>query len=370
MPVIDRYILREWLKILGLIICATSGPLLILAIYDNFRDLIDTGTGFGEILLYYAIKMPSYLSIVLPISLLLSLLFVLGKLHRNNEISAIRAAGLNIFATTRALWIASLFFCGLSFLLNARVVPWSVETSRRMLESFQYRAEEKKAPGGLLGLVTGVAFDNQRTNRMWYLNRYSRFAEKAYGVTVSEMDQQRRERTRLMAREAHYDGVRHAWVFNDGRETWFDPESGEQRRSIEFGEKVVPYFSEDPSLMLLIDRKPVDLSFFELRRIVDYFSAEDDPKVTRYAVRYYGLLADTLGPLIILAIAIPFSVAGVRVSPAVGVSKSIGLFFTFYLLTNFATLLGGGGWIEPIWAACLPDLAMIGVAAYLFGRMR
>jgi len=132
----------------------------------------------------------------------------------------------------------------------------------------------------------------------------------------------------------------------------------------------VPYFSEDPSLMLLIDRNPRDLSFFELRRIVDYFSAEEDPKVTPNAVRYYWLLADTLGPLIILAIAIPFSVTGVRVSPAVGVSKSIGLFFAFYLLSDLATLLGGGGWIEPMWAACLPDLAMIGVAAYLFGRMR
>lgn len=370
MPVVDRYILREWLKILGLIVCATIGPLLILAIYDNFRELIDTGTGVGEILLYYATVLPSYLSIVLPISLLLSLLFVLGKLHRNNELIALRGAGLNIFATTRVLWIACLFFCGLSFVLNARVVPWSVETSRRLLESFQYRAEEKKAPGTTLGLVTGVAFDNRRTNRMWYINSYSRFAQKAYGVTVSEMDRQRRERTRLMSREAHYDLGQHAWVFTDGRETWFDPESGERQRSVPFAEKVVPYFSEDPSLMLLIDRNPRDLSFFELRRIVDYFSAEDDPKVTRYAVRYYGLLADTLGPLIILAIAIPFSVTGVRVSPAVGVSKSIGLFFTFYLLTNFATLLGGGGWIEPIWAACLPDLAMVGVAAFLFGRMR
>jgi lipopolysaccharide export system permease protein len=368
--VVDRYLLREWLKILGLIVCATTGPSLIWAIYDNFRELIDTGTGFGEILLYYATVMPSYLSTALPISLLLSLLFVLGKLHRNSEIIALRAAGLNIFATTRVLWIASLFFCGLSFLLNARVVPWSVETSRRLLESFQYRAEEKKMPGTMLGLVTGVAFDNQRANRMWYINRYSRFAQTAYGVTVSEMDRQRRERTRLMSREAHYDKVRHAWVFDDGRETWFDPETGDQLRSVPFAEKVVPYFSEDPSLMLLIDRNPRDLSFFELRRIVDYFSAEDDPKVTRYAVRYYGLLADTLGPLIILAIAIPFSVTGVRVSPAVGVSKSIGLFFMFYLLSNFATLLGGGGWIEPVWAACLPDLAMIGVAAFLFGRMR
>ena len=89
-----------------------------------------------------------------------------------------------------------------------------------------------------------------------------------------------------------------------------------------------------------------------------------------YEVRYYGLLADTLGPLIILAIAIPFSLSGVRVSPAVGVSKSIGLFIVYYVLNNFATLLGESGALDPVWAAVMPSLAMIGLAAFLFGRMR
>lgn len=370
MTLLDRYLLREWLKILGLILCATIGLLLMQALYDNFRDLIEVGASARDILLYYAVTLPSYFSIVLPLALLLSLLFVLGKLHRNNEIMAIRAAGLNIFSTTRSLWMAGLFFCGVSLLLNARVVPWSVETSRRLLESFEYRAEERKGTSGTLGLVTSVAFDNHRANRMWYINRYSRFAQKAYGVTVSELDLRRREKTRIMAREASYDAARHLWTFRDGREVWFDVEAGEVMRSVAFKEKAVPHFNEDPQLMLLIDRRPADLSFFELGRIVDYFTSEDNPKVLRYAVRYYGLIADTLGPLIILAIAIPFAVTGVRVSPVVGVSKSIGLFFVYYLLTNMASLLGGKGYLDPLWAACLPNLAMIGVGAYLFGRMR
>jgi len=367
---LDRYILREWLKILGLILCATMGLLLMQALYDNFRDLIEVGAGTRDMLLYYVVLMPSYFSVVLPLALLLSLLFVLGKLHRNNEIMAIRAAGMNIFGTTRALWLACMVLCGVSLLLNARVVPWSVEKSRRLLENFQLRADERKGSSGSLGLVTSVAFDNHRANRMWYINRYGRFAQKAYGVTVSELDAKRREKTRIMAREATYDAAKKHWTFRDGREVWFDVEAGEVMRSVAFKEKTMLYFNEDPSLMLLIDRRPSDLSFFELARIVDYFQAEDNPKVTRYAVRYYGLLADTLGPLIILAIAIPFAVSGVRVSPVVGVSKSIGLFFVYYLLTNSASLLGGKGYIDPLWAACLPNLAMIGIGTWLFGRMR
>src|SRR5258708_17184768 len=120
---LDRYILREWLNMLGLLLAATMGLLLMTALYDNLRDLIQLGVGFGDVLLYYTTLMPSYLSIVLPLSMLLSLLFVLSKLHRNNELTAVRAAGLNIFATTRALWLAGLVLSDVPLLLTARVGP-------------------------------------------------------------------------------------------------------------------------------------------------------------------------------------------------------------------------------------------------------
>jgi lipopolysaccharide export system permease protein len=372
MNLLDRYLLAEWLKMLGLLLAATMGLLLMTALYDNLRDLIQVGAGMGDVLLYYATLMPSYLTVVLPLSVLLSLLFVLGKLHRNNELTAIRAAGLNIFATTRSLWLAGVVLCAVTLLLNAKVAPWSVEASRGLLEGFEFRAATTKtATEDTLGLVFSVTFDNRPQNRMWFINRYSRFADKAFGVTVSEMDHQRREKTRIMAREATFDAARRSWTFRDGREMWFDPALGELMRSVTFQEKTVPHLNEDPALMLLMAHdKPQDLSFNELGRITAHFHAEQNPKVLRYEVRYYSVLFETLGPLIVIAIAVPFAVSGVRVSPVVGVSKSIGLFFLYYVLTSVSTLLGGKGFLEPVWAAAMPKLAMIGLAAWFFGRLR
>lgn len=366
----DRYLLGEWLKMLALLLAATMGVLFMSALYDTFRDMIQLGAPVGDIVLYYLTLMPSFLSFVLPVSMLLSLLFVLGKLHRNNELTAMRGAGLNVFSMTRSLWLAGVVFCGVSLLLNSRVVPWSVEASRGLLDAMQFRAEAKAGPAGSLGLVTSVTFDNQRLGRMWFINRYSRFTDTAYGVTVSELDQDRREKTRIMAKEARYDAVRRAWTFSRGREMWFDVEQGEVMRTVTFAEKTIPHFTEEPTLMLLIDRKPTELSFNELRRITEYFSSEDNPKFLRYEVRYYALLFDTLGPLIIIAIAIPFAVSGVRVSPAVGVSKSIGLFFVYFILNAIVTPLGGNGLLDPLWAAIMPNLAMVGLATYFFGKMR
>jgi lipopolysaccharide export system permease protein len=122
--------------------------------------------------------------------------------------------------------------------------------------------------------------------------------------------------------------------------------------------------------MLLIDRNPIDLSFRELKRLIDYLTVDGNPKVTKYAMRYYSLIADTLGCLIVIGIAIPFGMSGVRVSPVVGVSKSIGLFFVYYLLVSLATMIGGRELLSPAVAAWLPNLVMAGVAGWLFMRMR
>jgi lipopolysaccharide export system permease protein len=370
MNLFDRYLLSEWLKMLGLLLAATMGLLLMAALYDDFRDLREVGAPAADIVLYYLTRMPSDFSVVLPLSMLLSLLFVLSKLHRNNELTAVRAAGLNIFATTRALWMAAVVLCGVSLLLNAKVVPWSVETSRGLKDGMQFRAEAQAMPGGTVGVVSTVTFDNRPENRIWFINRYSRFNGTAYGITVSQLDKKRRELSRIVAREGRFDPEHGGWIFKDGRVSTFDPEQGDLVRPQPFDTKIMRDYAEDPTLMLLIDRKPGELSFHELRRITDFFRNENNPKVLRYEVRYYGVLFDTIGPLIVLAIAIPFSVAGVRVSPAVGVSKSIGLFFMYYLLTNLAGVLGGRGVMEPMWAALMPNLAMVGLAAWFFGRMR
>lgn len=370
MNLVDRYLLREWLGMLLLVLAATMGLLLMQAMYDDFGDLLDVGAGMVDVGFYFAVKLPSYLSVVLPMTILLSLLYTLGALHRNLEITALRAAGMSLGRMTRGIWIMGVLLSGLTWLLNASVIPWSVEESRSVWHGLQFRNEAKAASADRVGMVANVAFDNRADSRVWFMNRYSRFTDRGYGVTVTELDDQRREITRLQAREAYFDPSREAWVFREGRDTWLDPETAVVTRTKPFTERVVPYFKEDPALMLVFDVKPDDLSFFELRRVINHYSAEQSPKVVAYLVRYYGMLADTLGPLIIMAIAIPFAVTGVRVSPVVGVSKSIGLFAIYFVLVKLSTALGVRGVLAPWLAAGLPNVAMLAVGLGFLVRGR
>ena len=366
----DRHLLREWLTILGLVLGATIGLMLVQVLYDDFRALRDLGARGLDMWMYFLVTMPSFLANVLPLALLVSLLFVLGKLHRANEFTALRAAGVGLGRITAPVWLVGVLACGLSWWLNSTVVPWSVEESRALRENLDFRHQANTRAADRIGVVESVAFDNQRARRMWFFNRYSQFLHRGYGVTVSELDTRRRELTRLVAAEAWFEQARGGWVFKDGREMTFNPETGEQLGTVPFAERIMGTYQEDAKLMLLIDRRPVDLSFPELRRLIEYFEYENSAKVTPYAVRYFGLIADILGPLIVIAIAIPFAVAGVRVNPAVGASKSFGLFFLYYILANVASSLATKQLIDPVLAAWLPNLGMTALAAWLFVRLR
>ena len=365
----DRHLLREWLAIL-LLMVLVCGLLPVQVMYDDFRDLREAGATLGDLAWYSSVAVPGFLAVTLPIVLLLSTLYVLGKLHKANEFTAMRAAGVGYGRLMAPIWIAGLLFCGLSWWLNASVVPWSVETSRQIKEEFKFRKQAQEKAPEQVGAVYSVGFDNPDGRRMWFFNRYSKFTHKAYGAFVNEMDVRRRETLRVAANEAWYDRSRGGWVFKDGREMTFDPETGINTSSVPFSEKVYTRFSEDPNLMLLIDRRPIDLSFTELRELIDYFAAENNPKGIPYAVRYFGLIADILGPLIVIGIAIPFAATGVRVNPAVGVSKSLGLFILYFIFKYLSESLATRHVVEPIVAAWMPDMGMAALAGILFLRMR
>ena len=230
----DRHLLREWLSILGLVLLLVCGLLLVQVMYDDFRDLREAGAQAGDLLRYTLVAIPGFLAVTLPIVLLLSTLFVLGKLHKANELTAMRAAGVGFGRLMAPIWLAGLLCCGLSWWLNASVVPWSVETTRVMKEGFQFKKQALEGPANRIGIVLSVGFDNPDGRRMWFFNRYSKFTRRAYGAYVTEMDVRRRETLRVAASEAWYDQTRRGWVFINGREMAFDPETGVNTSSVPF----------------------------------------------------------------------------------------------------------------------------------------
>jgi len=370
MSSIDRYVFGEWLKAFLLSLGATLGLLVIYDMYDNLGDLLEFNATTSQILKYYANLVPALLPTILPVAFLVSLLFSLGNLHRNNEIVAMRACGLSFWRITRALWGTGMVLSVFMLFLNAKVVPWSVEQSRALWDSLEYHHEAEVSAANEVGIIHTVAFDNPIDNRLWFMNRFNKYSYRGYGVTISFLNDHRQVVSKWLARECYFDHYDKSWVFSNGRENSFDPDTGELIRSKPFDEKVVDDFSESPNLMLILEKRPKDLSLFELETLVDYYSRLDSPKLPAFQVKYHGIMAGTAICLIVVGLAIPFSVKGVRVNAMVGVSKATGLFMAYYFISNLSGLFGDQGYVAPVIAAWVPNILMGGYAGFLSWRLR
>lgn len=367
---LDRYLFVEWLKVFLLTLGVIVGVLLLEAMYDGLSDLLAYGAGFRSLVIYYLVLIPSFFPLVLPISFLVSLLIAVGNFHKNNEIIALRSAGLSLWRISRCYWFAGTALSLVLLYLNAQAVPWSVEVSRTYVDTLRFSSEARLAVDTReVGRVDNLAFDNARENRLWFMNHFSERAYVGVGVTVFSRDLAGRERYRIMAREAVFDDAAGYWTFLEGRELEFNAE-GEPVRSRAFAEKAMPTYTEDPRLMLALNKRPKDLSLFEIASILEQVSAQDNPRVLAYQVQYFEILAGPFSCLIMVGLAVPSAVAGVRTNPMVGVSKSVGYFLAFYLLSNLSAILGERQVLDPLVAAWSPYFLMMAVGLVFFYRQR
>ena len=367
MRLLDRYLLAEWLKIFGLTLVATLAVLLLYDLYGQLADLRSYGAHGGQVFFYFALLMPSYLPVVLPLSQLVSLLFAVGNLHRHNEIIAMRSAGLSLWRIALPLWLGGLGLAVVLWLLNASIVPWSVERARAFRENLHYNSEARGHANADAGVIPQLTYANDAQHRIWFINHFDDPSYRGLGVQIYETDSLGRDQRHVLAKEGYFDDTSGHWVLLNGRELLFDS-AGQQWRNLPFDKKDFPEFTETPTSMKILRQRPGDLSLAELRAALTLAPAAENPAMQAFAVRYNEILASPFICLIIVGLAVPFAVSGVRVNPMVSASKSVGLFFAYYVVQQLSTHLSNPEYVSPVVAAWLPMVLMLAFAVWLFRR--
>ena len=105
------------------------GILILQNMYDSLPDLLARVQRQPDP--YYA-YLPGHMPTILPITFLVSLLFSMGSLHRNEDYrySCLRLQSARI---SRSLWCAGLPLSFVLFFLTVLVIPRTVEQARTSL---------------------------------------------------------------------------------------------------------------------------------------------------------------------------------------------------------------------------------------------
>ena len=367
---LDRYILAEWSKVFALAMLGFVGLMLLSDGYNRIPEFLALDASVGTIVAYLLLGVVRNLSLLIPISLLISVIFVLATMNRNQEIAAARAAGIGMGRLTAPLWAVGGLLAGLLALLNAVLVPDALEAMNALQEEAQFAA--LKARGGVAipkGQATSVSFENSKARRLWLISNLGLSAGQAFEVIVHSFDADGREVRRVSARFAEFrkTSLGWRWTFREGRELRFDPATGSLMAQPRFQELTTSGFDDDPEVMFYSTKDPAKLSLREVSRFVDQAGFNPGGPNAAYAMRYHAILSAPAICLVVIAVAIPFAVRPGRINPMVGVAKTFGLFLAFYFLTSFCAAFGESGALPPMVAAWIPATL---VACWAFPKLK
>lgn len=369
MRILDRYILREWGKVFALCMASFCGLLLMSEAYNWVPDFLGWGSGTGTIATYLGCSLVARVSLLIPVSLMVSTVFVLGAMNRNQELAAARAAGIGMWRLTAPLWWLAAIFAALTALLNAVWVPDALETQRQLVERERFRFYQAKgAAVAPPNQGEFVSFKNPKNGRFWLISSLGVQSGQAYEVSVYSFDAQDRLQRCIAARAAEFRKVdgKWRWTFKDGRDQRYAPGGGLVAQP-RFDTLAPAGYDDDPEVMIFSRREAEDLSLREVSRFVEQAGVNATGQGAAYAMRYHSILASPAICFVVIAVAIPFAVVGGRVNPMVGVAKTFGLFLAFFFLSSVCSAFGVSGALYPVVAAWLPTAL---TAAWAIPKLR
>src|SRR5436309_4843143 len=141
MKLLDRYVIRNFLQVYLYCIAGFISIWLIFDISDNISTFLDEHVPLWRLLHYYVTQVPQILVILLPVSLLLALLFCLGRMSRTNEIVSMLTAGISVPRLLAPLIAIGLLTTAASTALNYSVAPHAELARKTVLETRSRRQE-------------------------------------------------------------------------------------------------------------------------------------------------------------------------------------------------------------------------------------
>lgn len=147
MPILPRYVLRQFLPIFGACVALFLGVLMMNQFLRLFSLAMMKGIPVWWILACFARLLPSFAALAVPMSFLVAAMVVLGQLTDSGEIMALRASGFSYPEITRPLLWVSIALSALLLVVNHKLGPEGFHSfKKRTTEAAQKVARVELRP--------------------------------------------------------------------------------------------------------------------------------------------------------------------------------------------------------------------------------
>ena len=357
---IDFYLLRNFLFYFVLLLVGFMVLFQAFNFFELLDDIAQHRAALPDLINFFL-----YLSVYLfyqlaPLACLVAVLVTLGIMAKNNELVALKAAGVSLYRITLPLIAIGLCLAAGLVMLDDAYLPYANQRQDALRNLIQGRPAQ-------------TFYQPQRS---WILGSDSRVYNyqlfdpdrSLFGrLSIFELDPESFAlRRRIYADRARWLPEQGEWVLSSGWVRNFS--SGGVMTYLPFSEQRFPELREPPGYFNREIRQGHQMNWQELRRYINDL-AQAGFDVARLSVQLHRKLAFPLIAPIMMLLAVPFSLLVGTRGAVGGLSLGVGLAVIYWVTSALLEALGAVGQLPPVLAAWTPDAAFLFIALYFFLKM-
>ena len=355
MRLLDRYVIRNFLQVYFYCIAGFISIWLIFDVSDNISSFIDEHIGLLLVLRYYGTQIPQVFIILLPVSLLLALLFSLGRMSRSNEIVSMLTAGVSLPRVLLPLIGMGLLTVAASMALNYSLAPHA-ELARKT-----FLSEAQSRPGRY---IQGQIFRNRTDSRTWFIQNFLPRSNTFNNVQVLQQDANDNIVTNYVAARAFYRPETKTWELENAKVVHYDHSGNIVDEQI-YPSLKIEHWSETPFRLGSANERAEFLSLPELREYLRFNADFPATLLAPFHTHLQYRLALPWTCFVVVCIAAPLGIGYSRRGVLSSVAAAVFLVFSMNFLVHLFLALGEGDRV-PAWiAAWTPNILFTAIGLYL-----
>ncbi len=359
MRILDRYILKEFLKyFLGAIF-----SLLVIIIIAEIFELMDIIL-INKVLFtvaggYFLYQVPYWITQVAPVACLIGVLFSIGQLVHYNELTAMKASGLNLFRIIIPLILFGLFTSLFFIFINDTVVPYSSQKAQKFRQEGIYL----RPPDSQITRENIIFYGSNR--QIYKIKLFNGKDNTMQEIFIDKFNNNSVLTSRLYSKMAVWKNGQ--WIFYNGIFREFD-QNGNISKTEKFNEKTI-WTGEIPQDFAKIEKKTSEMNYKELKKYIK--KLENNGFIShREKVDLYMKIAFPFANFIILLLGIPFAFFGGHSKKAIGIGIAILISFSYWGLIEIGHALGSNGILHPFLAAWIVNIIFFIIAGILIFKVK
>lgn len=348
---LDRYVTRRLIPPLLLVLCSTALLYVVADLTENLEDMTKNNVPLEVILSYYVNLVPQVFLDVTPFALMIAVLILLTVLERQQELTAVKAAGISLYRlTVPILLVAGVSALGL-LILGEIVVPNANREAQRLLDRIEGR---------------DTARSYMASDRQWLLSRddetlynflrYDAPSQTLVRFTMFRLDDDMNLRFHLFTRRARFiDGT---WIADSGWFRQFYSDGTDEFRRI--SSPMALQIDESPSYFGQEYRRPSEMTVRELRTYIQEL-VDSGYRPVNLVVRWHQKFTYPLSAFAMVLLALPYALSrgGRRITTMQGIAVALMLGIVYSMLIALFGKLGEIEILPPVLGAWSPVLLAV-----------